>query len=226
MDRALRQGPLLAQSGPNAYSLRAALIHGSFSTTIAARKKFLFKNLCCLALATGLAIVPLAVSAADKALKDQSIAELKAGVENEHPMTHLALATQLWQAGERDEAVFWFYLGQLRYRYHLLANPDLDPSGDPALFGSMMAALGGPLNRFALCDVAGFERTVERVLTWDEQHPNGFTPKTKAPAALEEIRNGLVTFRNRISAQEASITAQCAEKGRDLKQRPTQRLDD
>lgn len=156
---------------------------------------------------------PLQASAQQASLKNQSVAELTAGIENEHPMTHLALATRLWEHGEKDEAVFWFYVGQIRYRYYLQANPALHAGGDGALFSSMMAAMGGPMNQHALCDVAGFRRTVDKALAWDASNPNGFTPKDKAPGALEAVRRGLTSFRDRISAQEDSIRAQCAAKG-------------
>jgi hypothetical protein len=44
----------------------------------------------------------------------QSPAQLEAGIERKHPIAHLLLAKALFLEGRRDEAVFWFYLGQPR----------------------------------------------------------------------------------------------------------------
>ncbi len=62
-----------------------------------------------------------------------SIEQLKNGIENQHPAYFYYLAKKLFAAGQKDDAVFWFYAGQLRYRVYLAVNKDkLDPSGDPA----------------------------------------------------------------------------------------------
>ena len=71
--------------------------------------------------------------------------QLKKGIENQHPATYYILAQKLFESGKKDEAVFWFYAGQLRYRFHLLANPNLEPSGDPALFASLSEVIGRPV---------------------------------------------------------------------------------
>jgi len=53
----------------------------------------------------------------------QSIQALAVGIEHEHALAALELSKHLWEAGRRDDAVFFFYLGQLRYRAYLSANP-------------------------------------------------------------------------------------------------------
>ena len=51
-----------------------------------------------------------------------SIEQLKNGIENRHPSSLYILAEKLFAGGKKDEAVFWFYAGQLRYRVYLLVN--------------------------------------------------------------------------------------------------------
>src|SRR5215203_2937250 len=58
------------------------------------------------------------------------------GLETQDPVAYYARAAKLFQAGRRDEAVFLYYLGQLRFRTYLAANPTLPKSGGPALFGA------------------------------------------------------------------------------------------
>src|SRR5688572_1362555 len=78
-------------------------------------------------------------------LEKQTPAELEQGIENEHPVTYYMLASRLFEGGQKDKAVFWFYAGQLRYRFHLSASPNLPPDGDPALFASLNSVLGQPI---------------------------------------------------------------------------------
>lgn len=131
-----------------------------------------------------------------------------AAVERQHPAELVKRAATLFGAGDRDEAVFWFYLGQLRYRTHLLARKgQLDPSGDPALFASLMEVVGGPVNRYAFGDIPVLARTIDRVLAWDEAHPDGFTPKDRFAVVRDEVRKGLIGMRDDALARADEIRA-------------------
>jgi hypothetical protein len=91
-----------------------------------------------------------------------SIEQLRSGIENRHPSCFYILAGKLFAAGKRDEAVFWFYAGQLRYRLYLLVNKDkLEPSGDPAVFASLSEEIGRPLNEYAFGDIPQLAKTID-----------------------------------------------------------------
>ena len=131
-----------------------------------------------------------------------------AAAERQHPAEHMKRAAALFRAGDRDRAVFWFYLGQLRYRTHLSARKgQLDPSGDPALFSSLLQAVGGPINRYAFGDIPALARTIDEVLAWDDAHPDGFTPKDRYAAERADIRQGLVAMRDEALATQEDIRA-------------------
>ena len=98
--------------------------------------------------------------------------QLKKGIENQHPSTYYILAQKLFETGKKDDAVFWFYAGQLRYRFYLMANPKLEPSGDPALFASLSEVVGRPINEYAFGDLKALPATLDKVLAWDEKTPN------------------------------------------------------
>ena len=139
--------------------------------------------------------------------------ELKAGIEDRHPAAYYVLAGKLFREGAPDEAVFWFYAGQLRYRFHLAANPKLPLSGDPALFASLTQVLGTPINEYAFGDLAQLTGTVDKVLAWDEQTGNGFTSKTAHEAAWKNIRGGLVKMREFVIANADKIRAERKQNG-------------
>lgn len=130
---------------------------------------------------------------------------LKVGIEKNHPAAYYLLAAKLLKAGQKDEAVFWFYLGQLRYRFHLEANPDINPSGDPALFASLSETVGRPINEYAFGDIPSLVKTIDEVLKWDETHENGFTSKTAHAQAWKRIRDGLLTLRAYVLEKEEEI---------------------
>ncbi len=138
----------------------------------------------------------------------KSPAELERGIADAHPANYYVLAQKLFESGKRDEAIFWFYAGQLRYRFHLAAHPDLEPSGDPALFSSLSEVLGRPLNEYAFGDLKGLRGTIQRVLDWDERTANGFTSKTNFASAWKDTRAGLEKLRDDLRANAEEIRKQ------------------
>lgn len=134
--------------------------------------------------------------------------QLKKGIENQHPATYYILAQKLFESGKKDEAVFWFYAGQLRYRFHLMANPNLEPSGDPALFASLSEVIGRPINEYAFGDLKALDATLDKVLTWDEETANGFTSTKAHKAEWVKTREGLKGMRKQVMDNGDSIRAQ------------------
>ena len=141
--------------------------------------------------------------------------QLKKGIENQHPATYYILAEKLFAAGKKDEAVFWFYAGQLRFRFHATANPKADPSGDPALLASMNESLGEPINRYAFGDLKTLHKTLDSVLAWDQTTPNGFTSKEKNAQAWNDTRAGLRKLIEHIDQNADSIRKQRTANGLD-----------
>ena len=122
-------------------------------------------------------------------------------------------SARLLSAGEMHEAAFWFYAGQLRYRVHLLARPTLPPDQDPALFASFNATLGQAINEYLGGDPQEWERVIERVLTWDEQTPNEFTPMDQFPDVYRSVRSGLQDLLAWIHQSHDEIRAERSERG-------------
>jgi hypothetical protein len=138
---------------------------------------------------------------------------LKAGIEQNHPAAYYILASKLFASGKKEEAVFWFYAGQLRYRFYLKATPDLPPSGDPALFASLSETVGRPLNEYAFGDIPRLAKTIDDVLQWDASHENGFTSKRAHPQDYADIRDGLVKMRDQILKNQEDLKRQRSANG-------------
>ena len=99
-------------------------------------------------------------------ISEQTVAELENGITKKHPSTYIILAKKLFNQGDKQNAVKWFYVGQIRYRAYLMANPELDPSSDPALFSSLMSVVGTPLNEYIGGDVT--KEYLEKLASWSQ----------------------------------------------------------
>lgn len=132
----------------------------------------------------------------------------------QHPAEYYRRAAQLLGQGRKDDAVFVFYLGQLRYRVHLAARRgELKPDGDPALFASLSEVVGRPVNEYAFGDIPALARTIEAVLAYDEASPDTFTRPSEFAAVHASVRSGLLAMRTQIVADADSIRAQRKRNG-------------
>ncbi len=92
-------------------------------------------------------------------------------------------------------------------------NPNMDPSGDPALFSSLSATVGKTINEYAGGDVKDWVKAIDRALKWDADMPNGFTSKKKFATIYEENRAGLTKMRDQVESQADSIREQRKKAG-------------
>jgi hypothetical protein len=131
-----------------------------------------------------------------------------------HPAAYYRRAAEIFQKGNKDDAVFIFYLGQLRYRAHLQARTgELKPDGDPALFASLSEVVGRPLNEYAFGDIPALAKTLDAVLAYDRKNPDTFTPPARYGAVYERTRAGLASMRTQLLQQADSIRAERKKNG-------------
>jgi hypothetical protein len=140
----------------------------------------------------------------------QTAAQIEDKVETKHPAAYFVLAAKKFEEGKRDEATFWLYAGQIRYRAYLLSNPKLDPSGDPALFTSLMQQIGRPINEYAFGDIPQLVKIIDRALEWDAKNPDPFTKKSPT---RDEVRDGLVKLKERAVSERDYIREQRKKNG-------------
>ena len=165
----------------------------------------MFAKICCFTALLCVAAAP-ASAAPSAGITKAHLAEACA----DDPVAYFHKAAQLFKQGQRDEAVFWYHLGQLRFRAYVKAHPDLEPSGAPAL---LMATMGPPLNQYAYGDIPALNRTIDRVLAWDDSHPDAATPKDRFATERASIRPGLVSLRDTNLAQRDQIRAERTKNG-------------
>jgi hypothetical protein len=142
-----------------------------------------------------------------------SVEELSYEVTKKHPVTYIQLASELFKNGEKDEAVVWYYIGQMRYRAHLMANPNLEPSGDPALYSSLKYIVGTLINEHAGSNVDNWEVLISRALQWNSSNENTFTPKDQYPEIYKEIEDNFLEFKKYVSENKKQIIEQRKSNG-------------
>jgi hypothetical protein len=137
-------------------------------------------------------------------LAEQSVEQILDNIQAKHPLNYIVLAMKLFSQGEADQAVKWFYVAQIRYRAHLKARPELEPSGDPALFGSMMAVVGPPINQYAARDSDHWAVLIDEAVEWHNTHDDLFLDKASYQEVYQEVLGGLEALRLEILNRDRS----------------------
>jgi len=96
----------------------------------------------------------------------EQITKVLAAPENYSPPVLFLVSSILFEDGRRDEAMFWFYAGQLRGRID--ANICADRSAAAAV-DALNDKFGTPINKYAFGDLQKLQRTVTRVVEWEEK---------------------------------------------------------
>jgi len=134
-------------------------------------------------------------------------------IPDQHPAFYYTLAARLFAANRRDEALFWFYAGQLRYRIRLTCHPNLRADIEPALFGSLHETVGRQINEYAAADPAAWAAGMERALAWDAETRNGFEPKAPCTTQIAQQRDGLGQLIRHVRENPDALRRQRAANG-------------
>lgn len=105
------------------------------------------------------------------AVRAQTVREVVAAPQNYAPPVFYVLSSLLFKAGLKDDAVFWFYAGQLRARFD--ANRCNDASARSAV-SALNEQYGAPINEYAFQDTDKLLTQVEKVVAWDRATPHEY----------------------------------------------------
>jgi len=99
-----------------------------------------------------------------RAEKAAVIKRIKNNSKDYAPPVFYALSRVLFEQGDKDQASFWFYAGQLRGRFD--ANICTDSSARQAI-AVLNQNFGTPINQYMFQDLAKLENLIPKVLEWD-----------------------------------------------------------
>jgi len=141
-------------------------------------------------------------------VKVETHEKIESQLHSVHPSLLYLYAARLFQEDRKEEAVFWFYVGQLRFRYLLVVNPDLPLDGAPALMDALNENVGLYINEWVGKNPLLWVSLIDKALEWDTSNINVVTPKETHVKELLQVRSGLVDLRNYIVNHASEIREQ------------------
>lgn len=167
-----------------------------------------------LAVAASAGATPLTQEAID-AVPDKKVPskELEANLPDSHPMAYFLYAAKLFRGGKPDDATRWYYVGQIRFKHYLLANPGLPADGDPAALQNVDKSYGPAIADWAGGNIRIWLQEIKDALAWDADHPNNFTSKDSHAAELEKARAEVSATYDTIKRTQETIKAERKARG-------------
>lgn len=107
----------------------------------------------------------------DKKLKQQAVDSILKNPNFYNPPVIYALSRELFNQDNKDDAMYWFYVAQLRARYD--ANLCMDNSAKQAV--SILNGEYGPeINNYAFQDIDKLEKTVTKVVDFVKKNEENY----------------------------------------------------
>lgn len=115
---------------------------------------------------------------------DTVAAAIRANSGTVTPMTMMVLAIRYYDAGRRDDAVFWFYVAKDRYRSAARVIDFKDPRLSEIRSAMLsFAELAGPyINGYAFCDIDNQKAIRARAADWAVANPYAVVLSPSLPA--------------------------------------------
>ncbi|NVK21210.1 MAG: hypothetical protein HWD86_01715 [Kangiellaceae bacterium] len=121
----------------------------------------------------------------------KSNSQVTKNIHSMHPSKYLLKANRLFAEGKKDDAIRWFYIGQIRYRAYLLANLNLDPSGDKALFNSLFQQIGPQINKYAAQNKSKWLNLIDEAIQWHSNNEYETLPQKNNEDIYIEALKGI-----------------------------------
>jgi hypothetical protein len=120
--------------------------------------------------------------------QQRTIERIKDHPQNFAPPVFYVLSNVLFRGGEKDEATFWYYAGQLRARFD--ANRCADATARQAV-RELNQRFGPAINQYAFQDVPKLEALIPRVVEWDRRTPHRYDHRWINLHGMDAVRSGL-----------------------------------
>ena len=113
----------------------------------------------------------VAMAGDDAAKKHAAIERVKSHPENYAPPALFVLSAVLFRDGKKDEAVFWFYAGQLRAVFDAKRCADVSARGAPTV---LTQNYGPSITEYAFKNKKRLKETIVKVVAWDRKMPHNY----------------------------------------------------
>ena len=146
-----------------------------------------------------------------------TIKQLKANAEFMHPVGFYVLAMRLFKEDKKDESLFWFYIGSIRYRHFLSSIGDDPFHPENELFGKLQFEIGGTILDYAGGDPEFWAKQIGEASKWDDDHLNLFFPKTNNPEDLIAVKENIQQLIAKLLEEKDEIIRQRIENNAEVR---------
>lgn len=129
----------------------------------------------------------------------------------QEPLEMFPAVLTLYELGDKDDAVFWFYAAQLRMYRQLVFEAG---HSRVQLLQVMQMTLAPLINGYAFQDISKLDRLMDRVLEWDRTtpYPREALPRSKdIDSQIEKIYSNFDDIRTRLLADKEKLERQAKE---------------
>ncbi|WP_026713594.1 hypothetical protein [Flavobacterium daejeonense] len=144
-------------------------------------------------------------------LFNQEVMTKVATLEKVHPVSFFEEAGKYYKDGNLNESALLFYVGQLRYRYYILAHPDTKPDGDKAIFASLQNVLGKEINYKLGENVDNYIKILEAIIDYSNENDYQFYSKKESPENYKKVIEGLIKLKNYVITNKEQFIARRKE---------------
>ena len=146
-----------------------------------------------------------------------SVDELKKDAQSIHPIGFYLLANKVFKEGKKDESIFWFYVGSIRYRYFLSSVGEDPFDHENELFGKVQFEIGGVILDYAGGHPEFWAEQIGKANQWDTDSLNLFYLKKNNPSALADIKENARVLQQKLLAEKDEIIRQRIENGAEVR---------
>ena len=145
-----------------------------------------------------------AFNSKDEAIKQKKMEEVMNHPENFSPPVLYGLAYLLFEHGQKDDAVFWLYVGVLRGTFD--ANLCKDESAKEAI-GAMNMFTGSKIFQYSTQDLNKLEQVGKKVLEWDQATPFNYDQRWINLHGMGAMTSSLEALQGKRSNKQIDMSA-------------------
>lgn len=131
----------------------------------------------------------------DTSDRNAAVSRVKEHADQYAPPALYALSEALFEAGNKDEASFWFYAGQIRSRCDGNLCTDISAREGTAVLNERF---GYPINQYTFKNIAMLKQLVPKVIEWDRAAAHNYDRRWMAlhgmGAFLEDGQKTAITI--------------------------------
>lgn len=133
---------------------------------------------------------------ATKEIQDTNFLKLLDTLDKGNPLGFYYKAMELISNFKPDQAAFLMNLGQLRFKYYNLTNPEYTKSGDGALATSLNYMLAEPISQFYKANVDNYIAVLNACIAWHAKHDYEFVTSNRDTSKYHQLTHQMTAVRD------------------------------